>query len=171
MLKTLKNYLNSLPFFNKKETLLIPHEFSDNEKIIRAIFSPINLNKDQTKLKANAFKPPSGLDEISVSRLSYTTPDFCKNHGRNNQNIDADREFFGLSVLSVEEINECKCNIVYSPNEENKSHSDIKIGYKPIKGVQLPAEYQKKVNDLTKTARLYKDNNPNSKNWEGEILQ
>ena len=77
MIKKLKNLLTSFKGFKIEFRQNIPQLIANDEKIVRSIFSPINLNKNQT-LKFNAFRPPANSDEISVNRLNYTTPSFCK---------------------------------------------------------------------------------------------
>ena len=101
MLKKLKKYLSSLIFYKRKRDI-IPDEISDEEKIVRSIFSPINIKKD--KLQKNAFRPPVDSDEISVNRLNYTSADFCKKLGKESENPDARRSFFGLGLLYAKKI-------------------------------------------------------------------
>ena len=75
----IRKYLNSLLSFlrlaRKKELPKLPTEISNNERLSRAIFSPINLTASGS-LKANSFKTPAGKDEVSVNRLDFTTPFF-----------------------------------------------------------------------------------------------
>jgi len=169
MLKKLRNYLNSLVFYKleKRLKVILPQLIENDEKIVRSIFSPINLSKDLTTLKSNAFKPPADLDEISVNRLNYTTSHYCKSISKSIENPLNDRKYFGLALLYASKIREYNADVIYTPKENNIFHADIKIGYCVIKGVQLPAEIQYKVNNLTKAAKLFKDPNPNSNVWEG----
>lgn len=151
----------------------IPNTIDDNEKIVRFVFSPINVNK-KGKLKPNAFKSPAGIDEVSVNRLDYTTADHCKQLAKKIENHLNKRAYFGLGVLLTSEIRAEKAEVVYSPIVEkeryNPFHADIKIGCIRKKGESLPAEYNFIVNNLTKKARLYSDPNPLSDNWEGDEL-
>lgn len=171
MLKRLKKYLTTLGFYRSEKHHSIPFEFEDSEKIVRSIFSPINISKDGTKLKANAFKSPTGIDEISVNRLFYTSLNFCKNISKEIQNPSGNRSYFGLALLYKEEIDQCNCDIYYTPNEDNAFHADIKIGYIPKRGEPLPSEFQFKVKELTAKSRLFKDTNPNSSNWDGGVVE
>lgn len=170
MLQKLINFLILLVSFKKKK-VLIPDSFSNDEKIARSIFSPINLTKDLKSIKANAFKPPSGLDEISVNRLNYTTETFCKQISVQLQNPEYKKNYFGLGLLYVNEIYESDCDIVYTPLKTNPSHSDIKIGYIPQKGEPLPGEFLKKTKNLANKARLFQDFNLDSDKWEGEPIK
>lgn len=172
-------FLNILKCFKKKvnekevndvETQNIPSFFNPNEKILRSVFSPINLKKDGVSLQNNIFKPPPGIDEISVNRLDYTTVDFCKLHSLKIQNPESDRNFFGFALLYCRQIFQIGCDIEYSVEPENIYHSNIKIGFIPERGVPLPAEFQQKVSNLTKQSKLFIDPKPKIENWEGEDI-
>lgn len=164
--------MNIFPFFSKNKNVeKLPHEFSEDEKIVRSIFSPINLKKDGTGLKPNAFRPPAGIDEVSVNRLSYTNTDFCKRHGKSIENPSARRSFFGLALLYVNQILSTGSEIKYTPKSDNIYHADIKIGFIPVKGQPLPPEFQKKVKELTEKSKLFRDNNPSSNSWGGSLIE
>ena len=165
MLKKLKKYLSSLIFYKRKRDI-IPDEISDEEKIVRSIFSPINIKKD--KLQKNAFRPPVDSDEISVNRLNYTSADFCKKLGKESENPDARRSFFGLGLLYAKKIRDSEADVTYTPQPDNKYHADIKIGHVCKRGEPIPTEIQHKIFNLTKQAQLFIDPNPNSNKWEGE---
>ena len=153
----------------------IPKEISDNERIVRSIFSPIYLNKSK-KLRPSAFKSPAEKDEVSVNRLEFTNADFCKRISKEIENPEVKKNYFGLAVLHAKEIRDVDAEVVYSPILEPKSkinrfHSDIKIGIVRRKGEQLPAEFQLKVSKLSSLARLYEDTHPNDENWKGPELE
>ena len=166
----LKRLLNLFRFFKKGQNIKsLPYEFSESEKIIRSLFSPINFNKSKTRLLPNAFRSPAGFDEVSVSRLSYTNIDFCKRHGKAIEMPEAKRSFYGFALLYVSQILSSESKVEYSPKTDNIYHADIKIGFIPEKGQQLPPEFQKKVKKLTEKSKLYIDNNPSSNNWGGKL--
>ena len=170
--RKLKKLLNIFPFFRKnKNNKRLPSEFSKSEKIVRSIFSPINLNKAGTRLLPNAFRSPPGIDEVSVNRLTYTNADFCKQHGKSIENPGAKRSFFGLALLYVNQILSTGSKIEYTPKPDNIYHSDIKIGYITEKGQQLPPEFQKKVRELAEKSELFRDNNPSSNSWDGPLIE
>lgn len=89
---------------------LIPDILGEDEKLVRIIFSPFHINKkNPTKLTPNAFRPPSGIDEVSVNRLSYTTANACKQHGK-NMNSDF-KAFFGLATIRYTDVlKSCVCS-------------------------------------------------------------
>lgn len=179
ILRPLKSFLHLLDFFKKlfkKENKieLLPVEISDEEKIVRSIFSPVNFYNDG-RLRSNSFKTPTEKDEVSVNRLDFTTPTFCKEFSKKIEQPENKRSYFGFAVLTAKEIRDTDSEVVYSPVLENADfiniyHSDIKIGCAREKGEQLPARYQLKVDELTKKARLYLDPKPDSLKWEGEEL-
>lgn len=157
------------------QLIQIPDDISESEKIVRSVFSPININPKTKKLKSNTFKSPSGKDEVSVTRLDYAGADFCKNFGIQIQNPNFGRGFFGLGVLDGSEIYSTDSDIVFTPIlkpnlPENPYHADIKIGYFAVKGEQLPAEFQYKIDKLAQKCRFYEDPNPQVRNWKGSAL-
>lgn len=170
--------------FNKNETLssdeinlFISSEFDLEEKISRSVFSPINLRKDK-KLRNNSFTTPSGIDEVSVNRLNYTTCHFIKKISKKIANPSEDRNYCGVAIIDVKEIHESESEIQYSPTKinlpteiiDNPFHSDIKIGYVKEFGKPLPVEFSYKVDLMVQKARFYFDETPDSENWEGVDL-
>lgn len=152
----------------------ITEQFEIDENIIRAIYSPINIHKTKGTLLPNAFRTPASKDEVSVNRLNYTTLNFCKNIALKNE-IKGTRNYFGFAVLKKWEIDITNCDIVYSPilkpaEELNLFHADIKVGFIPKKGEELPSEISKKIRDLATFARFYIDPNPNNTAWSGIAL-
>src|SRR5690554_6621147 len=176
MLQKLKNFLSLFKPSNSKKNIsnsLLPNEISSNEKIIRAVYSPINLHKNGKKVNNNFYKPKAGEDEISVNRLDYTTPIFLKKLAKIFDNPKERRNYFGFSLLKASEIEESDLRTVYSPLKEpieNPFHADIKIDYVVEKGVQLPAEISHKIKKITEKSRFYNDPNPDSKEWNGDGL-
>lgn len=160
--------LNIFRFFRKRVGGKdVPINFSESERIVRSVFSPVNLNRAGTRLLPNAFRSPPGIDEVSVNRLSYADTDFCKRHGKSIENPEAKRSFFGLALLYVKQIIATNSTIDYTPKPDNIYHSDIRIGFVSKKGQQLPPEFQKKVKELAQESQLFIDNNPSSGSWDG----
>lgn len=161
MIKRFLSWANSLQLFKNKEELSffqeIPEFVEDIEIVVRVIFYPQNVTKGQKTLKANAFRSPSGMDEVSVIRLDYSSEDFCKQHGKNIQNTEHQRAYFGLAKISCSDIRNAKADVISSPLENNLAHADIKIGYVCQKGEQLPSEYSLKLDEMAKKAILYED--------------
>ena len=170
-LRLLRNYkLNS----SKEKISEIPKEVADDERILRTIFSPINLNNSKTKISPNAFKSPAGKDEVSVNRFDFTTEDFCKSFSKKIQNPSAGRTYFGFGALKASAIRSTEAWIEYSPilaNPQNLFHSDIKIGFVKEHGQPLPAEYNFKVKKMTEAAILYSDPDPDAIEWTGEKIE
>lgn len=175
MVKRLKNFLNlSALFKKKKKAIYLPEKVDDVEKISRSIFSPINVNKSN-QLKTNAFRSRKDEDEVSVNRLDYTTPNFCKAFSKKIEQPDNNRNYFGLAILSTEEIRNIDADVISSPVKEPKElinpfHADLTVGYIVKKGEEIPAEISYKVKKITQTARFYKDPNPTDLNWTGNDL-
>ncbi len=163
--KKLKSYLSKLVNCKKKSIDNIPDLIDNTERIIRVIFSRMNL-KGNSKLKPNAFKSPPDIDEVSTIRIDHSSADFCKQHGKSIQNPQADRSYFGLAALNAIEIRNIGAEVI-SSKKHFPSHSDIKIGYIIRRGEPLPSEYNLMIKQLAKEARLYEDSNMESDKWEG----
>lgn len=177
MMRRFINWLISLiKSFNKikNSTVVLPKDVAENEKLCRAIFSPINVD-NKGNLKSNSFRTPPEKDEVSVNRLDYTNSNYCKSEAKKNENPHKDRNYYGFAIIQQIEILTVGCNTIYSPIAEpldsiNPFHADIKIGYVPKKGEELPSRFRKKVDDMVKYARFYKDPEPNTNNWVGKEL-
>lgn len=153
-----------------KESIAISEKITDNEKIVRVIFSPYHLNKKKTRLKANAFRSPYNVDEVSVTRLNFTNPTFCKKQGLKMTNEN--KKYFGLGVLNAIEIHEAKAFIKSSPIiPDNPFHADIYYGYIQKKGEPLPPEINSIIKELTDRARYYPDPDTKVEKWVGEPLE
>lgn len=178
MIRKFKNWLISLgKLFKRREIQLIelPQIITSDERLCRAIFSPINIDKKSGKLKSNAFRTPSEKDEISVNRLNYTFATFCKVEAKRNENSNQGRSYFGLAIIYQHEVESSDCETVYTPitkpkEKRNPFHADIRIGYIPKKGEELPSRFRKKVDDMVKYSRFYPDPDTDKQNWTGSEL-
>lgn len=151
----------------------LAEQIHQNENIARFIFSPINVNPNTNILKANCFKPPTGLDEVSVNRFSFTDEHFLKDLGLKMQ--QPKKDFYGLALFTCLTIRENNFDIVYSPIEPpeepcNKFHSDVKIGYVVEKDTPLPAEISESIRKILKKTTLYKDSNAETATWVGDKI-
>jgi hypothetical protein len=174
MISKLKRFLISFyHYFNSPNK--ISKSIGNDEKIARAIYSPMNLHDKKQTLLPNAFKPPVNSDELSVNRLDYATADFCKKEAKKHSSPENRRSYYGFAILTKKEIIDLNCDIVYSPikkpaKDKNLFHSDIKIGYIMKRGEPPPSEVSKKINDLTKVCRFYADPNTETEIWSGSQL-
>lgn len=151
----------------------ISKQITDNERIVRSVFSPINVNK-KGKLRNNAFQSPAEKDEVSVNRLDFTTPTFCKKLSKQIEQPQHKRTYFGLAVLTAKEIRDVEAEVIASPIKtetiDNPFHADIKIGYIKKRGETLPTEFRLKMQEMVKKARFYVDDDVKSDEWNGEEL-
>lgn len=142
-------------------------DISNTERILRILLHPKHVNSKG--IRPSAFRTPPGKDEISVTRLDYSTPDFCKKYGK--RKLENNRsKFLGFAILKASEIRDFLAEVIYSPKLDNLAHGDIKIGFIPEKGEELPSEYQFIVKKLATTARRYDDIDVSQKKWTGEFL-
>lgn len=105
----------------------MPNILGEDEKLVRLIFSPFHIDKkNPTKLTSNAFRPPSGLDAVSVNRLTYSTADACKQQGR-IMNSET-KAFFGLATIRYKSVLESHAFARASQLDNNLAHADIYFG-------------------------------------------
>jgi len=175
MLRLIKKTFQKLRILSNSSNISgfggVPSEIADNEKLLRNIFSPFNVDEKKLTLKTNTFRPPSGTDEISVNRLNYTSIDFCRNLAFENNSGSNLRKFFGFALITKVAVIENFATVAASPIiDKNPFHADIKIGYVMVSGEQPPAEIAERISKLTKKAILYVDPNPQSDRWEGTAI-
>ena len=147
----------------------IPAAVENKERIVRILYFPKNVKNDKT-LRANVFRTPPEKDEVSIIRVDYSSANFCKAHGKKYQSPENERAYFGLAVLTAEEIRSVDADVVHSPLPDNPAHVDIKIGFCPPRGEALPAEYQYKVDEMVRMSRIHEDKDPDKDQWTGEEL-
>ena len=147
----------------------IPRDISDSENIARFIFSPINVNPKNDKLKPNCFKPPAGSDEVSVNRYDFTNVDFLKSLALDMHSPVKD--FYGLAIVRALNVRENKFDLIYTPIENtNPYHADVKIGYTVEKEVELPAEISFQIKNLLEKTTLFKDTDSSTDKWTGSEI-
>ena len=149
----------------------IPIYIENSERIVRILYFPKHVYKNEKSVKWGAFRSPAGKDEVSVIRLDYCSPEFCKNQGKEHQNPEQKRSYFGLAVLIAKEIREVEAEVIYTPEGNHIYHADIKVGFIYELGKEPPAKIKYKVETMAQTARIYKDPNPDSNIWEGLHLE
>ena len=150
----------------------IPKIVYDDEKLVRIIFSPMNVNPNTQNINANLFKSPPNKDEVSVLRLFYTDADFCKAHGKRIQIPNKKRNFYVFAVIDTQQVRSVEADVVSSPDPTNnlEMHADIKVGYVSIPYKNFPPEIKYKIDEMKRMARYYPDPNPESNKWEGDDL-
>lgn len=152
----------------------IPIKISDEEVVVRAIFSPYHVNRKNNKLTTDAFMPTPGTDEISVMRLMFLGPHRCKKKGLDMANPN--KKFHGFAVLSVKSIRDTSLSVIDSRKQNYRGHADIKTGIAaPLKGApRSPEELarSKKISDLlVARAAYYPDRVPKHRRWKsGELI-
>lgn len=117
----------------------IPDIISDDEKLLRIIFHPIYVTKDEKSVNSKAFRSSHSTDEVSVTRIFYSTSDICKKQALKMRR--ANDTYYGFAIIDTSEVRELGAYIFYSPTKNNKAHADIKIGYVCKKGEPLPQRY------------------------------
>lgn len=154
---------------------LVPIHVSNDERIVRAIYSPYHLDKNN-RLKSQAYRPPSKKNEISVMRIEHMGIHLCKRKAKSFEKPD--RTYKGFAVLRVGAVRDADLLVVDS-RRHFCGHADILFPIEELKALEagepLPAELGKKFKDL-KDALLAASNyipDPNTRTpkWEGGKLE
>lgn len=146
-----------------------------DETAIRAVLSPYHFkdNKKFTKLSKQAFKAPSSVDEVSVSRGPHVPCWIAKAYAkfRVQRPLDSTPKLYrGLAFIPVETIREVGVDIIDS-RSEYLGHADIKYGVVQDKAVALPPEVRFRLDQqaqaLADSATFVRDPDPESWKWSG----
>ena len=148
----------------------IPIDIDDTEVIVRVVFEPYHVKKG--KLKLQAFKSPSGKDEVSVIRHSYMGTAFCKCKA---QEIEAkNKTYQGFAVLKALHIRSIGSDVIDS-RDLFLGHADIHHGI-IVEPNEPPESRQammlnERLRSLAQVAVFYSDPSPDAEQWLGDDLQ
>lgn len=150
----------------------IPYIVSDEERLIRFILSPLHFKNG--KLRSNAFNPSVCSDEISVTRLDYSSVAECKRlaHKMDTKDATTPKQYSGFCLLNKSIAIRCGAKDVrWSPKKDNPAHSDIIMpAPRADKNTPIPAETQEVIDNLRDQSRFFKDPHPEAQEWLGESL-
>jgi len=159
-------YLKKISFLClAKKEVKIKEDVSDDEVIVRTLFSEL-VKKSDGKIRANAFKSyPKDADTVSVTRLGLTNLLFVKKFSLTIKKAN----YCGLASIFAKNIFKENATIVFSPTNTNPYHADIKIGYNVLPGQTLPAEYSERIANIADKSKYHKDDCPkNELKWCGD---
>lgn len=146
----------------------LPFEIADEEKIVRAIMSPYHLKKDKITFKA--FRPPVGIDEVSVMRHSHMGSDFCKSKAKEIAAKDPKgvKKYCGLAVLLARKIRDVGSEVQDSRGEYC-GHADIHHGIilqlDEPPGSEDKLKLDERLRELIKVVIYYRDLDPEALTW------
>jgi hypothetical protein len=155
----------------------MPVHVSDDERIVRAIYSPYHLDK-KNNLKHQAYNPTPKTDEISVMRFEHMGARLCKRKAKCFENPAQRKVYRGFAVLKTSVVRTSDMGVVDS-RRHYCGHADIKFLMQELQTLEpnepLPAEAGKKFKDL-KDSLLHASNyitdpNPQHSAWQGSKLE
>ena len=154
----------------------IPLNVSGDERILRAIYSPFHVDKNN-RLKTGAYNPTPKTDELSIMRFEYLGTRLCKRKARSFENPKHKKEYRGFAVLRVSRVRNAEMEVVDS-RRHYCGHGDIKLLMEQLRGREphepLPPEVGKQLEDLKRrllTASKYvQDPDPQHTHWRGAKL-
>lgn len=148
---------------HKNDMDTLPLDVSDDERLARAVFYPLHLDK-KGKLKKEALKAPTGRRDVSVNRLRALDADACKARSKAIRNPG---EFKGFAAFVAGSIRDFGSEVVDS-REEYLGHADIVHPIALEKGVPAPPEFNQRLREMALRARYFPDSDPESDCWSGE---
>jgi hypothetical protein len=162
---------------------LVPVHVSDDERIVRAIYSPYHVKKNQ--LKHQAYDPTPKTDEISVMRFEHMGTRSCKSKAKSLEDPPQHREspaqqkvYRGFAVLRTSVVRDSTMEVVDS-RRRYCGHADIKLLMPELRtlepGEPPSAELGKKLKDLKadllRASSYVPDPNPQRAAWRGANLE
>jgi len=133
LLRTASRFLN--PLFSLCS--LVPVHAADDERILRAIYSPYHVKNN--RLKHQAYDPTPGTDEISTMRFEYMGARFCKKKAKSFEDPANKKEYRGFAVLKVGRIRNAGMQVLDS-RRWYCGHADIKLQMAELTQQRQPQE-------------------------------
>ena len=161
-------------FFHRRKNAqtAIPTEVSESERLLRFILSPLHFNK-KGALRSNAYNPTVNSNEISVTRLDYSSIEECKRLAHKmdcSEDGKVVRSYRGFGLLNKGIALACGAvDVIGSPKDDNPAHADILLESVRENG-PLPAHLQLVVDSLLEKSKYLKDPSPESKGWKGDPI-
>lgn len=156
----------------RQKKTIIPIIVSNDERLVRFILSPLHFKNG--KLRSNAFNPSVNSDEISVTRLDYSSAEECKILAHKMDSIDSTppKHYSGFCLLNKAIAIRCGSkDVIWSPKVDNHAHSDIIMpAPRADKNTPIPAEIQEVIDNLRDQSRYFEDPQPEAQEWKGEPL-
>jgi hypothetical protein len=156
---------------------LVPLRVSDDERILRAIYSPHHYDKKKKRLRHYAYDPTPKTDEVSVMRIEYMGPHCCHREAQSSENLSQRKEYCGFAVLRVSAVRNSAMNVIDS-RKHYCGHADIKLLMEEVRNREpnepLSAEAGKRFKDLKdcllKASNYVPDPDPRGRRWRGGKL-
>ncbi|MBO7636934.1 MAG: hypothetical protein J6S89_10195 [Paludibacteraceae bacterium] len=162
----------------------IPWVIGGDERIMRTIYHPANVNEKKGTVKPNFMRPPASKDEedpsihsnkLSTTRYDYAGLEFCRSHARAHQ-IEPNRYYWGFGRFVVEKLvkpcqidgKEYSCTVKPKPVKDNPAHANINLGFRLPPGETLDSQLSQYTKRLAERAEILKDPKPMSEEWTGE---
>jgi hypothetical protein len=90
---------------------VVPLHVADDERIVRAIYSPYHVTK-QNRLEHQTYDPTPNTDEISTMRFEYMGQRFCKRKAKSFEDRKAKKEYRGFAILRMSAVRKAEMQVV-----------------------------------------------------------
>jgi len=154
---------------------LVPIHVADDERLVRAIYSPYHVKNN--RLKHQAYDPTPKTDEVSVMRFEHMGARLCKRKAKSFEN-PAKKVYRGFAVLRTDAVHASHMEVADS-RKYYCGHADIRFQMEELKtlepGEPLEPPAQKRLRDLKDALLLasnyVSDPNPQKASWHGGNLE
>jgi hypothetical protein len=155
---------------------LVPANVADDERVVRAIYSPFHVDKNN-RLKHQAYDPTPHTDEISTMRMEHMGASLCRHKARSFQNPAKNKKYRGLAVLSVTSIKSHGMTMIDS-RKYFCGHADIRLMMAELinreEDEPLPPEVGKRFKELKdrllKASTFVSDPQPDADNRRSRVF-
>lgn len=170
--RTASKFLNLL----FKLCWLVPVHVANDERIVRAIYSPYHVKKN--RLKHQAYDPTPRTDEISVMRLEHMGARLCKRKAKSFENPSVQKVYRGFAVLRTGVVRTADMEVTDS-RKHYCGHADIRLLIEELKTLEPneppTPETQKRLKDLKDAlldaSKYIPDPTPQGAAWRGGKLE
>jgi hypothetical protein len=146
----------------------IPVPITNEETLVRAL-RECHVRKG--KLRDNVFRPPPGIDEVSVMRHTHMASNPCKQKAKEIAGGDQNNPYVGLAAITAESIRSEHSEVTDS-REEFCGHAHISHGIAaPVADEPIDPVLMSRLQELRKKAKLLLDPQPENDEWTGEAIE
>ncbi len=150
---------------------LIPDTIQNDETLVRIIFSPyhVRVNKKTGKIrgiKNSAFHSIPDMDEVSVTRINYSSFDVCKAQAKKMENDS--KEYQGFAVIKYIDVIESGAFVKVTKTIDNPAHADIYYNIIKKRGEAYPAEILLVIESIVSKSTFIEDPSPSEDKWQGK---
>ncbi len=151
----------------------IPDTIQNSEKLVRIIFSPYHVRSNRKTgeirgIKNSAFYSIPEMDEVSVTRIDYSSLDFCKTQAKRMENTI--KEYQGFAIVKYSDVINSGAFVKVTKIPNNLAHADIYYKRLKQRGEPYPAETLLVIEEIVSKSIFIQDPSPDEEGWQGQNI-